>query len=93
MSACEHPVGYVPDELVTARDWNSRLAAFVAKVEDFNERGQHSQIPHLGTVQDFEFCPACGQRLDRVALGLLTYSEAYEIHQARSLVCTQEHHD
>lgn len=90
MSACVHPVGYVPNELVTATEWNSRLAAFVAKVDDFNERGQRDQIPHPGAVQEFHFCPDCGQPLDRVAMGLLSYTEAYEIHQACKMVYTEE---
>ena len=41
MPACEHTVGLVPvDGLVTAREWNISLAAFIAKVEQSNELGQ-----------------------------------------------------
>lgn len=91
MSACEHSVGYVPDELVTSRDWNSRLAAFAAKAENFNEDGKLAQTHHPVAVQEFNFCPDCGERLDRVALGLLTFAEAYEINQASAMVCTDDH--
>lgn len=77
---CVHQVGYIPDVATVATDWNERLAAFVAKVDDFNVRGQRDQINHPGHVSEFKFCPRCGQYIDRGALKLLTYSQAYELH-------------
>jgi len=80
MPACEHTVGLVPvDGLVTAREWNISLAAFIAKVEQSNELGQALSAD---AVHEFQYCPACGARLDRVALGLMTYDESYTIHLA-----------
>lgn len=91
MSACEHPVGYVLNELVRVRDWNNRLAAYIGNLAGFLERGQHDQHPTPGAVQEFRLCPECGQPLDRVALGLLSYSEAFEIHATSNIVYTEEH--
>lgn len=91
MSACDHPVGTVLHELVKARDWNSRLAAYISGAAEFPEHGQQDQHPNLGGVQEFNFCPECGQPLDRVALGLLSYSEAFEIQETSNMVCTEEH--
>lgn len=81
-SECDHPVGYIPDSDVKAKDWNEKLMAFVAKVDDFNVRGQRDQINHPGFTAEFKFCPDCGQRIDRAALGLLTYGGAFEQHLA-----------
>ncbi|MNO08244.1 hypothetical protein D3C81_2307980 [compost metagenome] len=58
------------------------LMAFVAKVDDFNVRGQRIQINHPGFIAEFKFCPKCGLRIDRGALGLLTYGNAFEQHLA-----------
>lgn len=79
---CIHQVGYIPDASTTAAEWNERLAAFIVKVEDFNVRGQRDQISHPGHVTEFKFCPVCGQSIDRAALKLLTYSQAFELHVA-----------
>lgn len=93
MSACEHTVGYVPEEMVTASSWNSRLAAFVAEVETVKVHGQSEPVPDPGTILEFHFCPDCGVKLDRVALGLLSYEEAHEIMQTNSLVSTGDTHN
>tara|TARA_R110002124_G_scaffold128157_2_gene288511 strand:+ start:715 stop:957 length:243 start_codon:yes stop_codon:yes gene_type:complete len=63
---------------LNAEDWNSRLMDFMAVVDDFNVRGQRDQISHPGFVSEYKFCTLCGERLDREALGLLTYSEAFD---------------
>ncbi|HDS1721688.1 hypothetical protein NPS53_09260 [Pseudomonas putida] len=82
MPACEHTVGFVPNhDLVSASKWNITLAAFIAKAGDTIEPGHR---PHPGVVHEFNFCPACGAELDRVALGLMTYEESYAIHLACS---------
>lgn len=77
---CIHQVGYIPDTATTAADWNDRLATFIGKVKDFNVRGQRDQISHPGHVSEFKFCPMCGLSIDRAALKLLTYSQAFELH-------------
>lgn len=77
---CTHLVGHIPRGYVIAPDWNSKLEAFVAKVIDFNVRGQREEIPHPGFVQEFRFCPECGQLIDREALGLLTVRQAFDCH-------------
>lgn len=79
---CEHPVGYIPKTVVTAKHWNEKLLAFAAVIDDFNVRGQRDQISHPGFVQEAKFCALCGVKIDRVALGLLTYAEALAIHAA-----------
>jgi len=82
VSACKHPAGYIPGGEVSFEDWNDKLAAFVAKVVDFNVRGQRDQIEHPGFIQEFKFCPHCGEPIDRVAQGFLTYGQAFEQHDA-----------
>jgi hypothetical protein len=79
---CNHPVGYIPPEPVTAEDWNQKLGEFVDKVFDFNIRGQRDQINHPGFIQEFNFCPYCRHPIDRA--GLLTYHQAYDAHLAKS---------
>lgn len=81
---CTHPVGSIPGEteIVKSQDWNRRLMEFVALVDDFNVRGQRDQINHPGFIVEFKFCPVCGAALDRAALGLLTYSQAFTEHKA-----------
>ncbi|KZN20493.1 MULTISPECIES: hypothetical protein [Pseudomonas] len=81
-SECKHLVGYIPGREVTAEEWNENLLAFVAVVDDFNVRGQRDQINHPGFDEEFKFCPNCGHPIDRLALGLLTYSQAFEQHIA-----------
>lgn len=76
--SCAHHVGYIPPEDVSVEGWNDRLIAFVAKVDDFNVRGQRVQIPHPGFISEFKFCPNCGQKIDRQALGLLSYPDAFD---------------
>nr|CEK42286.1 hypothetical protein PQBR57_0333 [Pseudomonas fluorescens SBW25] len=78
------------NELVRVRDWNNRLAAYIGNPAGFLERGEHDQHPTPGAVQEFKFCPECGQPLDRVALGLLSYSEAYEIQATSNMVYNEE---
>lgn len=79
---CVHLVGYIPGGEVAAEDWNDELTKFVAKVDDFNVRGQRDQINHPGFIIEFKFCPHCGHPIDRAALGLLTYGQAFEQHNA-----------
>ncbi|KQW19752.1 MULTISPECIES: hypothetical protein [Pseudomonas] len=81
-AVCDHPVGYIPDELIKANDWNKRLIEFAKTIDEFNECGQSVQIEHPGYVSEFNYCPECGQRLDRVALGLLTFDEAFVVFTA-----------
>jgi hypothetical protein len=54
----------------------------VAKVDDFNVRGQRDQICHPGHIAEYKFCTHCGKPIDRAALGLLTYSQAFDRHLA-----------
>lgn len=84
MSACEHPVGYLQDVLVTASDWNTHLAAYVSQVELSSKIANSNLMPH-GNFQEFQFCPECGIYLDRVALGLMNYAETYEINETSIL--------
>lgn len=91
MSACEHPVGTLLNELVYAREWNLRLAAYLCKPQAFLERDQHDQHPNPFAVHEFRFCPECGQLLDRVALGLLSYIEMVEVYKAINMIYTEEH--
>lgn len=83
MSLCEHPVGYVPHELVTAHDWNNRLAALIADIEQTKVHSQPDPSGVASGVLEFNCCPYCGVKLDRVALGLMTYAEAYLINSLR----------
>lgn len=82
---CDHSVGFIPHQAVTAKDWNQSLARFVSKVDDFYTRGQRDQINHPGFCKEFNFCPDCGDAIDRVALGLLSYSETFEFHAAAKM--------
>ncbi|MFL1449189.1 hypothetical protein ACI77O_12410 [Pseudomonas tritici] len=79
---CDHTVGYIPNQVAKAKDWNQKLIDFIAAVEDFNVRGQRDQITHPGTVQEAKFCADCGAKIDRVAMGLLTLAEAHEFYLA-----------
>ncbi|MDH0609851.1 hypothetical protein N5D28_13290 [Stutzerimonas stutzeri] len=58
------------------------MITFVAKVDDFNVRGQRDQINHPGFIVEYKFCPHCGQPIDRVALGLLSYGQAFAQYNA-----------
>lgn len=80
--ACVHLVGFIPGVEVVAENWNESLTTFVAKVDDFNVRGQRDQISHPGFIVEYKFCPHCGQPIDRAALGLLSYGQAFEQHNA-----------
>lgn len=74
---CSHIVGSIPQQgLVPREEWNKALMEFAAKVHDFNERGKRMEVPHPGFIDEFRYCPECGQPLDREALGLLTYPQA-----------------
>ncbi|MBX6882372.1 hypothetical protein [Pseudomonas aeruginosa] len=79
---CDHLVGYIPGGEVKAGDWNEKMMAFVARVDDFNVRGQRDQINHPGFAVEFKFCPNCGHPIDRVDLGLMTYGDAFKQHDA-----------
>jgi hypothetical protein len=78
MSTCIHPVGDIAGIAVTAADWNQKILAFIAKVDDFNIRGQRDQIAHPGFVAEYKFCPYCGGAIDRLGLALMTYAEAFD---------------
>lgn len=80
MSLCEHPVGYVSHQLVTAREWNNRLAAVIADIDETKARSQPDPSGVASGVLEFNYCPYCGMKLDRVALGLMTYAEAHLIN-------------
>lgn len=80
ISECNHTVGYIPKTEVNAASWNDALMAFVAKVDDFNVRGQRDQINHPGYVSEYKFCTKCGQAIDRESLKLLSYSEAFKLY-------------
>jgi hypothetical protein len=74
---CIHPAGHIPpEEFVSVGDWNKKLLAFMAVVDDFNVRGQRDQINHPGFVTEFHFCPQCGAKIDRAGLGMMSFSEA-----------------
>lgn len=78
VTVCDHLVGYIPPADVKPAEWNNKLMAFIAKVVDFNERGQRVQINHPGFIIEFKFCPECGCKIDRQALGILSYSDAFD---------------
>ena len=88
-SDCNHPVGYIQCAEVSAQDWNTELAKFMAVVDDFNVRGQRDQISHPGYVAEFTYCPVCGERLDRSALGLQTFFDASVLYKANKSVANQ----
>lgn len=90
VSECKHLVGFIPGGEVTATAWNEKLLAFVAKVDDFNVRGQRDQINHPGFVAEFKFCPNCGSPIDGAALGLLTYSQAFDQHLAAKVTADDQ---
>lgn len=90
MPSCEHQVGIVPGELLTARNWNSRLAAYIEQIEGPEGRETSDQMPAASEVQEFNFCPACGVRLDRVALGLMTFAESLAINYACSMLHVED---
>ncbi|WP_338924763.1 hypothetical protein V0M98_34655 (plasmid) [Pseudomonas silesiensis] len=77
---CTHPVGFIPPGPVESKDWNQKLADFIAVVDDFNVRGQRDQINHPGFVTEFNFCPYCRHPIDRT--GLLTYTQAFDHYHA-----------
>lgn len=77
-SECNHPVGYIPPSEAFSDDWNDRIVAFAAKVEDFNVRGQRMQVNHPGFLVEFNFCPNCGRSIDRSALGLMSFADAFK---------------
>lgn len=90
MPSCEHQVGVVPGELLTARNWNSRLAAYVEQLGGSDGRETSDQMSAAGEVQEFNFCPACGAQLDRVALGLMTFAESLAINDACSMLHAED---
>lgn len=75
---CDHFVGNIANSEVDARCWNKDLMSFVAKVDDFNSRGQRDQINHPGFITEYKFCPRCAQPINRAALNLMTYGDAFE---------------
>ena len=79
-AVCDHPVGFIPNESVNARDWNEKLLAFIAVVDDFNVRGQRDQINHPDFVREFKFCPHCGASINRE--GLMTFGDAFKVYDA-----------
>lgn len=81
-AACNHQVGYIPPAEVTCGDWNQKLAEFVAKVEENNTQDELDQLNHSGLIRENKACGKCGAPLDRVALGLLNYTEALAIYMA-----------
>lgn len=81
-SECAHPVGDIPGTTADAGDWNEKLLAFIAKVDDFNVRGQRDQINHPGYVHEFKFCPLCGACIDRERLDLMTFGQAVKQYNA-----------
>lgn len=81
-AVCDHPVGFITDELIKAEDWNKRLVVLAEAVDQFNEVGQAALIANPGHAIEFKYCPMCGQHLDRVALGLLTFEEAFVVFTA-----------
>lgn len=85
-SPCNHEVGYIPPRVQSASEWNESIVSFIAKVEDFNVRGQRYQVNHPGHISEWKFCTQCGAPIDRQALGLLTYGQAYERYFAEKSV-------
>lgn len=81
-AVCDHPVGFIPDELIKAENWNKRLVEFAEATDQFSKAGKTIQLDQPGRVIEFNYCPACGQLLDRVALGLLTFEEAFVVFTA-----------
>lgn len=90
MPSCEHQVGIVPGQLVTARNWNNRLAAYIEQLRGSESYETSDQVSAAGEVQEFNFCPACGARLDRVALGLMTFAESLAINYACSMLHVED---
>jgi hypothetical protein len=79
---CTHIVGFIPKQgEMSPADWNEKLIAFMAVIDDFNVRGQRYQVAHPGQIDEYKFCPQCGAAIDRSALGLMTFSQALDSYQ------------
>lgn len=77
---CDHWVGFIPGGEIGADEWNQKLVSFMAKVDDFNVRGQRCQVAHPGHVLEYRFCPNCGAPIDRSELGLLSWDAAWRAY-------------
>lgn len=60
--------------IVKVNDWDVELKAFVAKIDDFNIRGQRQQVNHPGIFERFAFCPKCGADLSALVLTPLNWT-------------------
>lgn len=64
-----HIVGSIGcDSQVQNADWEAKLTAFEAVVEDFNVRGQRDEVSHPGWVTPFKFCIECGAPLGDLSI-------------------------
>lgn len=84
---CRHQVGAVSNTVVYQDEWDAQLIELVARVFDFNTRGQRYQVSHPGFDVPFKFCPACGEAIDHRSMGLLSYTDAVEKH-TRAQACS-----
>lgn len=73
-STGNHCAGLIGSALVRVNDWDAGLAAFVAKIDDFNIRGQRDQVEHPGFLTKFKFCTECGADLSGVPLAELWWT-------------------
>jgi hypothetical protein len=46
------------------RDWAVELLKFEGKIELWNEVTKRHAVPHIGYIQWYKFCPACGSPVD-----------------------------
>lgn len=73
-SAGDHVAGLAGAKAIRVNDWDAKVDAFAAKIDDFNIRGQRQQVDHPGFLTRYRYCTECGADLRGLSLKALDWS-------------------